>query len=163
MDSKLLVGLIKEIVKKEVDQKVDEKISKLIKSGAITLNKPKPKQSLVQLAETKLAPAINKLPTTKPIQQKNKQIKEYSKNPILNEVLNMTTPFGKEHRVEGGMVDNSVLDMLSRGDGEWGEINMTTKNMSAELTPVPQSDNNDVNVVMKALNRDYTELVKRFK
>jgi hypothetical protein len=41
MDSKLLVGLIKEVVKNEVKQQVKEELAKLIKSGAVTLNSQK--------------------------------------------------------------------------------------------------------------------------
>ena len=52
MDSKLLVGLIKEVVKNEVKQQVKEELAKLIKSGAVTLNKErKEKTSLKELSE----------------------------------------------------------------------------------------------------------------
>lgn len=165
MDSKLLVGLIKEVVKNEVNRQVKEEISKLVKSGTINFNKKESNQPLVKLTESKSTAPISKR-TISTTQQKNKEIKEYSKNPILNEVLNMTTPFSKEQRIEGGMMGmagGSILDMLQRGDEEWGEISMTTKNMNNVPTPTSVSENGDVNVVMKALNRDYTELVKRFK
>ena len=111
MDSKLLVGLIKEVVKSEVKQQVKEELAKLIKSGAVTLNSQK-KTSTPSLREmTEVAP--KNIKKQQPIvQQKPQQTKEYTKNPMLNEVLNMTQPFTAEQRKEGAMAVSSVLDML---------------------------------------------------
>jgi len=112
MDSKLLVGLIKEVVQREVKQQVKEELAKLIKSGAVTLNSQKKTSAptLKQLSE------VNEwaIPVKKQqVQQKPQQSKEYTKNPMLNEVLNMTQPFTAAHRAEGGMMDeSSVLDMV---------------------------------------------------
>lgn len=161
MDSKLLVGLIKEVVKNEVKQQVKEELAKLIKSGVVTLNKEKKQMGLSEINK----PA-NTIATKKQIQNQTTQkpIKEFTKNPILNEILNMTTPFTNEHRAEGaamGLAGGSVLDIVNRNENDWGEINYNTNNISYKETATV-SENEDVNVVLKALNRDYSELVKRF-
>ena len=41
MKSEILLTLIKEVVKNEVKQQVKEELTKLIKSGAVTLNSQK--------------------------------------------------------------------------------------------------------------------------
>jgi len=88
MDSKLLVGLIKEVVKNEVKQQVKEELAKLIKSGAVTLNKERKQPSLMEMTEVKKQPVKNtQLDLHRPT-------KQFSNNHILNEVLNQTTPLG---------------------------------------------------------------------
>jgi len=70
MDSKLLVGLIKEVVKNEVKQQVKEELTKLIKSGAVTLNSQKKSTpSLAELTEVNTTAPIRKQ-TVVPTQQK---------------------------------------------------------------------------------------------
>ena len=87
MDSKLLVGLIKEVVKNEVKQQVKEELAKLIKSGAVTLNKERKQPSLMEMTEVKKQPVKNtQLDLHRPV-------KQFSNNHILNEVLNQTKPF----------------------------------------------------------------------
>ena len=98
MDSKLLVGLIKEVVKNEVKQQVKEELTKLIKSGAVTLNKERKQPSLMEMTEVK--PIVEQ---ARPQQAINKPKKVYANNPMLNEVLNMTTPFTAKERAEGGL------------------------------------------------------------
>ena len=79
----------------------------------------------------------------------------------INEILNQTTPFTAQQRADGGvgMTGASVLDMVQRNSEEdWGTIDM--RNQSVEQ---PIETNPEVDAITKALNRDYTELVKRFK
>ena len=156
MKSDVIISLIKEIVKNEVKQQVKEEIVKMVKSGTITLNTEKKTQpSLTSLTETKAKP--KSVPTIPPpIQPK----KEFTKNSVLNEILNQTTPFTSQQRAEGGvMAGGSVLDMVQRNSEEdWETIDM--RNQSVE-TPI--ETNPEMDALTKALNRDYTELVKRFK
>jgi hypothetical protein len=163
MDSKLLVGLIKEVVKNEVKQQVKEELAKLIKSGAVTLNKERRQPtSLKELSEVnEWATPIKKVA---PIQQQRPvQIKEYTKNPALNEVLSMTTPFTAAHRAEGGMMDeSSVLDMMQ--PEQYDEEGWETMDYRTQQTPqqIPQTGNAGLDALQKALNRNYTDLTKVF-
>jgi hypothetical protein len=153
MDSKLLVGLIKEVVKNEVKQQVKEELAKLIKSGAVTLNKERKQSSVLQMTEVK----------KQPVQQKPQQIKEYTKNPMLNEVLSQTQPFTSQQRAEGGMMDeSSVLDMIQperyEEDG-WETMDYRTQSAPQQI---PSNDNAGLNALQRALNRDYSDLTKVF-
>jgi hypothetical protein len=153
MDSKLLVGLIKEVVKNEVKQQVKEELAKLIKSGAVTLNKERKQSSVLQMTEVK----------KQPVQQKPQQIKEYTKNPMLNEVLSQTQPFTSQQRAEGGMMDeSSVLDMMQ--PERYEEDGWETMDYRAQSAPqqIPSNDNAGLNALQRALNRDYHDLTKVF-
>ncbi len=165
MDSKLLVGLIKEVVKNEVKQQVKEELTKLIKSGVVTLNKEKKQPSLMEMTEVAQQTTIKK---PQPIQQqKTQQTKEYTKNPMLNEVLNMTRPFTAEERVEGGVTGGSVLDMLQPQksvEEDWETMDYRMIHDIPQNTPNFQSTGDGLqDATIKALTRDYSELVKRFK
>ena len=166
MDSKLLVGLIKEVVKSEVKQQVKEELAKLIKSGAVTLNKERKQPSLMEMTEVQ-APVVRK---QQPIQQKPQQMKEYTSNPMLNEVLNMTTPFTAKERAEGGMPGmegGSVLDMLQPQrtmEEDWETMDYRMDQQIPQNMPNFQSTGDDLqDATIKALTRDYSQLVKRFK
>jgi len=157
MDSKLLVGLIKEVVRKEVKQQVKEELAKLIKSGAVTLNKEKKGTSLMEMTETKKRLVKN---TQAAI---NRPVKNYTNNQMLNEVLNNTTPFTAEERAEGGMIDeSSVLDMMQperyEEDG-WETMDYREQSIPQQL---PSTGNAGLDAIQKALNKDYTQLTKVF-
>jgi hypothetical protein len=165
MDSKLLVGLIKEVVKNEVKQQVKEELTKLIKSGVVTLNKEKKQPSLMEMTEVAQQTTIKK---PQPIQQQRpQQTKEYTKNPMLNEVLNMTRPFTAEERVEGGMAGGSVLDMLQPQksvEEDWETMDYRMIHDIPQNKPNFESTGDGLqDATIKALTRDYSELVKRFK
>lgn len=164
MDSKLLVGLIKEVVKNEVKQQVKEELAKLIKSGAVTLNSQKKTvaPTLKQLSEVnEWATPIKK---GQPVQQQRpQQTKEYTKNSMLNEVLNQTTPFTAAHRAEGGMMDeSSVLDMMQ--PERYEENGWDTMDYRMQQTPqqISSTGNAGLDALTKALNRDYSDLAKVF-
>ena len=106
MKSDILLTLIKEVVKNEVKIQVKEELVKLIKSGAVTLNSQK-KPSTPSLREmTEVTPTPIK--RQQPIQQASKLQREFSKDPMINEILNMTQPFTSEQRKEGAQAVNSV-------------------------------------------------------
>ena len=157
MDSKLLVGLIKEVVKNEVKQQVKEELAKLIKSGAVTLNKERKQPSLMEMTEVKKQPVKNtQLDLHRPT-------KQFSNNHILNEVLNQTTPFTAAQRAEGGMMDeSSVLDMIQ--PERYEEDGWETMDYRMQQTPqqIPSTDNAGLDALQKALSRDYTQLTKVF-
>lgn len=157
MDSKLLVGLIKEVVKNEVKQQVKEELAKLIKSGAVTLNKEKKGTSLMEMTETKKRLVKN---TQAAI---NRPVKNFTNNKMLNEVLNNTTPFTAAQRAEGSMMDeSSVLDMMQ--PERYEEDGWETMDYREQSTPqqLPSTGNAGLDAIQKALNKDYTQLTKVF-
>ena len=168
MDSKLLVGLIKEVVKNEVKQQVKEELAKLIKSGAVTLNSQK-KTSTPSLREmTEVNEWAIPVKKQQPIQQQRpQQVREYTSNPVLNEVLNMTQPFTPEQRKEGAQAVGSVLDMIKPelrvDESEWETMDFRDINIPAGTPQFESTGDGLQDATIKALTRDYSELVKRFK
>jgi hypothetical protein len=167
MKSEILLTLIKEVVKNEVKQQVKEELTKLIKSGAVTLNsQKKATPSLAELTEVnttipKRQPAI----TT---QQRPQQQKEFTKDPMINEILNMTTPFTAAQRAEGapGMAGGSVLDMLQPQqtmEEDWETMDYRMIHDIPQNTPNFQPTGDSLqDATLKALTRDYSALTKVF-
>jgi hypothetical protein len=166
--SDVFISLIKEVIKNEVKQQVQEEVKRLVRQTALNpyigdAIEPKTKNTNPILK--------NKFSTKESVSKVSTPKRTLSKDPMLNEILNSTTPFTAEQRREsnpiGAMMGGSVLDAIQRTDEEdWGEMNLSTKNMNYQPTPevTAQSSGNDaVDIVAKALSRDYTELVKRFK
>ena len=165
MDSKLLVGLIKEVVKNEVKQQVKEELAKLIKSGAVTLNKERKQPSLMEMTEVeKIAPARKE----QFVQPPNRPVREFTKNPILNEVLNMTQPFTAKERAEGGLpgAGGSVLDMLQPQQSmeeDWETMDYRMIHDIPQNVPNFESTGDNLqDATLKALTRDYSALTKVF-
>jgi len=171
MDSKLLVGLIKEVVKNEVKQQVKEELAKLIKSGAVTLNsQKKTTPSLREMTEVRPTQVKKQqTPIEGPIQIPNRPTKEFSKDPMINEILNMTQPFTAAQRVEGGTIGTggSVLDMIQPQksmEEDWETMDYRMIHDIPQNTPNFESTGDGLqDATIKALTRDYSELVKRFK
>ena len=167
MKSEILLTLIKEVVKNEVKLQVKEELVKLIKSGAVTLNSQK-KPSTPSLREmTEVTPTPVK--RQQPIQQTTKPQREFSKDPMINEILNMTQPFTSAQRVEGGQGNGgSVLDMIQPQktmEDDWETMNYREGIQIPQNIPQQMESTGDAlqDATMKALTRDYSELVKRFK
>ena len=166
MKSEILLTLIKEVVKNEVKLQVKEELVKLIKSGAVTLNSQK-KPSTPSLREmTEVTPTPVK--RQQPVQQTQRPQKEFTKNAMLNEVLNQTQPFTSAHRAEGStMGGSSVLDMIQptmQMDEEWNTMDFRGMETPENIPQQFESTGDGLqDATMKALTRDYTELVKRFK
>ena len=167
MDSKLLVGLIKEVVKSEVKQQVKEELAKLIKSGAVTLNSQRKTStpSLREMTEVEQTPVRRQQPI---VQQRPQIQKEFSKDPMINEILNMTQPFTAAQRVEGGQGGGgSVLDMIQPTqyqDEGWDTMDYRGMEAPQNIPQQFESIGDGLqDATIKALTRDYSELVKRFK
>jgi hypothetical protein len=103
-----------------------------------------------------------------PIQQPSKPQREFSKDPMINEILNMTQPFTAAQRVEGGQGGgSSVLDMIQPQqtiEQDWETMDF--RGIEApQNTPQQFESTGDglQDATIKALTRDYSELVKRFK
>ena len=167
MKSEILLTLIKEVVKNEVKLQVKEELVKLIKSGAVTLNSQK-KTSTPSLREmTEVTPTPVK--RQQPIQQTQRPQKEFTKNAMLNEVLNQTQPFTSAERVEGGQSGgSSVLDMIKPQqtiEEDWETMDYREGIQIPKNIPQQFESTGDglQDATIKALTRDYSELVKRFK
>lgn len=169
--SDVLLGLIKEVVKNEVKQQVKEEIVRLVKSGAITLNSSKPKSTTPSLKEAiEIDPfekANKALQNSRKVTTKQPQ-REFTKNPVINEILNQTQPFTAAHRAEGasaamGMGGSSILDAIQPQrsmEEDWETLSYSNDNMPSHQ--IPSTDNAGVDALTAALTRDYSELVKRF-
>jgi len=173
MKSDILLTLIKEVVKNEVKLQVKEELVKLIKSGAVTLNSQKKTStpSLREMTEVNSTPVKRKQPVyEQPVQRPQK---EFSKDPMINEILNMTQPFTSAHRAEGntaalGVSGGSVLDMLQPQqtmEGDWETMDYREVSSIPQNIPQQLESTGDglQDATIKALTRDYSELVKRFK
>ena len=166
MKSEILLTLIKEVVKNEVKLQVKEELVKLIKSGAVTLNSQKKSStpSLREMTEVTSTPVKRQ----QTIQQPLKPQREFTKNAMLNEVLNQTQPFTSAERVEGGQGGGtSVLDMIKptmQMDEDWNTMDFRESGIPQNIPQQLESTGDALqDATMKALTRDYSELVKRFK
>ena len=167
MKSEILVTLIKEVVKNEVKNQVKEELAKLIKSGVVTLNSQKKTStpSLRELTEIPTAQVKKQTPTQQ-LQQRQVPQREFSKDPMINEILNATQPFTAAHRAEGsmpGVGGGSILDAIQ--PQRTMEEDWETMNYSTDMVPnqqIPTTDNAGLDALTRALTRDYSELVKRF-
>jgi len=171
MKSDILLTLIKEVVKNEVKQQVKEEVAKLIKSGAVTLNsQKKTTMSLKEMTEVpEYAIPIKKVPVQQP--QRPQQQKEFTKDPMINEILNMTTPFTAAHRAEGnaaamGVSGGSVLDMLQPQqtmEEDWETMDFRGIDTPQNIPQQLQSTGDALqDATIKALTRDYSALTKVF-
>jgi hypothetical protein len=182
----ILLSLIKEVVKNEVKEQIKEELKKLLESGQITLPE---KQKVTQSSpKTQIGGGAKIVSSTGFGKAKNesedipynavyeydtemypkvpKVKKEYTKNTAINEILNQTQPFTAAQRASGTnpMVGggSSVLDSIQReSEEDWGTLTLDTPKMSKQSVSSVEPEN--VDAVTKALTRDYTELVKRFK
>jgi hypothetical protein len=167
MDSKLLVGLIKEVVKSEVKQQVKEELAKLIKSGAVTLNSQRKttSPSMREMAEVTSTQVRKQQPIVQQ-QRPHQSQKEFTKDPMINEILNMTQPFTSEQRKEGAQAVGSVLDMIKPelrvDESEWETMDFREVDVPSNIPNFESTGDGLQDATIKALTRDYRELVKRF-
>jgi hypothetical protein len=166
MKSEILLTLIKEVVKNEVKAQVKEEVAKLIKSGAVTLNNQR-KSSTPSLRELTEVDVPTQKQSMVPRLAPKVPIKEFSKDPMINEILSMTQPFTAAHRAEGSVNNinggSSILDALQptmQMDEDWNTMDFRETSIPQNI---PTTDNAGADAVVKALTRDYSELVKRFK
>jgi hypothetical protein len=175
MKSDILVSLIKEVVKNEVKAQVKEEVAKLIKSGAVTLNTqrksvaPTLKEAIQSVDPFVAANSAlqQSRKVTQPQQRTQQPKKEFTKDPMINEILNMTTPFSAEQRKEGAHAVGSVLDMIKPelrvDESEWETMDFRDVTVPQNTPQFESTGDGLQDATIKALTRDYSELVKRFK
>jgi len=160
MDMDKLLEAIQILIKEELK----EQLPALIKEGVKAEMKK-------MLSETKVAtkPQSKGISMAKaileeePIQKSVVPTKQYSKNPMINQILNETR--GGIPQGDGG------FRTMNFGQGDMGSIvgksAIAEKMGYSEMAKGPQPTGLGVNTgvaeIDKALNRDYSELVKRFK
>jgi len=146
MNENKLRNIIELVVRKEVKKQLSEIFINEEKEISLseTISKPKPKKVV------------------------NKPKKQYSKNPVLNEVLNNTKPLGApmedEYPTLGGGVlgSDNMAEVLGYGDLGMGSNKERAREMAAvdsikkagvSIDQVPED-------VQNALTRDYSGLMK---
>jgi hypothetical protein len=164
MDTGKLLEAIQILIKEELK----EQLPALIKEGVkAEMKKMLSETKVVQKPQSKgisMAKAIlEDEPIIESVQQKAAPIKQYSKNPMINQILNETR--GGIPQGDGG------FRTMNFGQGDMGSIvgksAIAEKMGYGEMAKGPQPTGLGVNTgvaeIDKALNRDYSELVKRFK
>lgn len=150
--------LIKEELKEQLPQLIKESVRAEMKKLIAEGKQPsKPKSTGLSMASM-----LDEDEITESVQTKIIGEKQFSKNPIINQILNET---------KGG---------IPQGDGEFRTMNFGQADMGSvvgrtavadkmgygDLARGPQPNGLGVNTgvaeIDKALNRDYSELVKRF-
>ena len=192
MDTKKLLKVIKVIVEAEVAKKQEQFLSKTFpkileeevsrRMKVLLEEKGGVATSSTQIVEDEVDPF---LVAEQALQEERQQPqRQFTKNPILNEVLNNTQPFTSAQR-KGGMEQKSVLDSFQQpvnesmdktvtfnSQGAQGGTDMMRAQMAQKMgygnmkkgpsktglgvqTGLPGLD--------RILNRDNSELVKKFK
>jgi len=203
MDTKKLAQIIKVLVEAEVakkqehfltkifpkilEEEVNNKFAKVLKENKTKLTTPIKEVDPFALAESVLRKDRQQVQT--------KQSKEFTKNPVLNEILNQTQPFSSAQRsgLGGG---TSILDTYQQPIQEAASyipsymdaepdidetisfnnpvaaqvgLGAMRNQMAAKMGYGDMATGGGLGVqtgvshLDKALNRDYSQLVKRFK
>jgi hypothetical protein len=164
MDMDKLLEAIQILIKEELK----EQLPALIKEGVkAEMKKMLSESKIAQKPQSKgisMAKAIlEDEPIIESVQQKAAPIKQYSKNPMINQILNETR--GGIPQGDGG------FRTMNFGQGDMGSIvgksaiaeKMGYGDLAKGPSPTGLGVNTGVPEIDKALNRDYSELVKRFK
>ncbi len=202
MDTKKLAQIIKVLVEAEVarkhehfltkifpkilEEEVNNKFAKVLKENKTKVTPPVKEVDPFVLAESVLRKDRQQVQT--------KQSKEFTKNPVLNEILNQTQPFSSAQRsgLGGG---TSILDTYQQPIQEAASyvpnymdaepdidetmnfasinsqpgVDVIRQQMAAKMGYGDMATGGGLGVqtgvshLDKALNRDYSQLVKRFK
>ncbi len=157
MDTEKLLKAIQILIKEELKQQLPSLIKETVKTEMkkVLAEQKQPKNTGLSMAKAILGEETTKVVQPKP--------KEFSKNPMINQILNetrtavsndggfRTMSFGQGDM--GSIVGRTAMaEKMGYGDFAGGGAQ---KSGLGVQTGVPELD--------KALNRDYSELVKRFK
>jgi hypothetical protein len=134
---------------------VKAEMKKMLSEGKVA---PKPQSKGISMAKAILGDE----PIQESVQPKQAPTKQFSKNPMINQILNetaMAPSTGDGYRT------------MSFGQGDMGSIvgrtaiaeKMGYGDLAKGPSPTGLGVNTGVAEIDKALNRDYSELVKRFK
>ena len=152
-----------------IKEELKEQLPALIKEGVkAEMKKMLSESKVAQKPQSKGISMAKAILGDEPIQEsvQPKQaapIKQYSKNPMINQILNETR--GGIPQGDGG------FRTMNFGQGDMGSIvggtalaeKMGYGDLAKGPSPTGLGVNTGVAEIDKALNRDYSELVKRFK
>ena len=164
MDMDKLLEAIQILIKEELKEQLPALIKEGVKAEmkkmlSETKVAPKPVSKSISMAKAVLGDDT----ITESVVQKEIPTKQYSKNPMINQILNETR--GGIPQGDGG------FRTMNFGQGDMGSIvgktaiaeKMGYGEMTKGPSPTGLGVNTGVAEIDKALNRDYSELVKRFK
>ena len=165
MDMDKLLEAIQILIKEELKEQLPALIKEGVKAEmkkmlSETKVAPKPQSKGISMAKAILGDE----PIKESVQPKQEvSTKQYSKNPMINQILNETR--GGIPQGDGG------YRTMNFGQSDIGSIvggtALAEKMGYGDMTKGPQPTGLGVNTgvaeIDKALNRDYSELVKRFK
>ena len=164
MDMDKLLEAIQILVKEELKEQLPTLIKEGVKAEmkkmlSETKVAPKPVSKSISMAKAILGDDTIK----ESVVQTEVPTKQYSKNPMINQILNETR--GGIPQGDGG------FRTMNFGQGDIGSIagrtavadKMGYGDMAKGPSPTGLGVNTGVAEIDKALNRDYSELVKRFK
>jgi hypothetical protein len=163
MDMDKLLEAIQILIKEELKEQLPALIKEGVKAEmkkmlSETKVAPKPQSKGISMAKAILGDE----PIQESVQPKQAHTKQFSKNPMINQILNetaMAPSTGDGYRT------------MSFGQGDMGSIvgrtaiaeKMGYGDLAKGPSPTGLGVNTGVAEIDKALNRDYSELVKRFK
>ena len=164
MDMDKLLEAIQILIKEELK----EQLPALIKEGVKAEMKKMLSESKIATKPVSKSISMAKAilgdePIVESVQQKHAPHKQFSKNPMINQILNETR--GGIPQGDGG------FRTMNFGQGDMGSIvgrtaiaeKMGYGDMAKGPQPTGLGVNTGVAELDKAFNRDYSELVKRFK
>jgi hypothetical protein len=164
MDMDKLLEAIQILIKEELKEQLPALIKEGVKAEmkkilSETKVAPKPQSKGISMAKAILGDE----PIQESVQTKQAPTKQYSKNPMINQILNETR--GGIPQGDGG------FRTMNFGQGDMGSIvgktaiaeKMGYGDLAKGPSPTGLGVNTGVAELDKAFNRDYSELVKRFK
>lgn len=170
MDTNKLVKAIQILVKEELKAVLPKLVKEAVKSETAKLLKENRelKKQLVAKSQPTHPTFMDEAMVETVLH--NQQPKQYTKNPVLNDILNQTKPFSQSGMNES-ILDRTMTfttqnvpmgggmapDLRAQMAAQMGYGDM----MGGQRTGLGVQTGNDA--LDKALNRDYSELVKRFK
>jgi hypothetical protein len=165
MDMDKLLEAIQILIKEELKEQLPALIKEGVKAEmkkmlSETKVAPKPQSKGISMAKAILGDE----PIQESVQPKQEvSTKQYSKNPMINQILNETR--GGIPQGDGGFrtMNFGQGDMSSLVGGTALAEKMGYGEMAKGPQPTGLGVNTGVAEIDKALNRDYSELVKRFK
>lgn len=156
MNTDKLIQAIQILIKEEIKQQLPTLIKEVVRSEMkkVLAEQKQPKSTGLSMAKAILGDEPTKIVETKQ--------KEFSKNPMINQILNET---------RAASTNDGGFRTMSFGQGDMGSIVGRTaiaeKMGYGEFAGGGQKSGLGVQTgnesLDKALNRDYSELVKRFK
>lgn len=183
METKKLAKIIKLVVEQELNRRLPKLVDERVKQRLMEL-KHSDQQPIVEDIEQDPFSLANNLldefqTNSEPIRTTKKNtsrpVKQLSKNPILNEILNNTTPF-KDRGAPPAYGDEPLMENMDRTlnfDSNMAPAGMDgiRAKMQSNMGLTPQSKPNSggmgvttgLPALDRILNRDNSELVKKFR